>query len=128
MVAEVRNFQVLVPAGTAQESPLVTDLDMPARVVRGVRVRIPPGPAGLVGWALGSAGERVLPWGADQWIVGDDEAIDWPLSQQIDSGAWQLQAYNLGAFDHTLYVTFLLDLPGSSSTLPSTSPLLVTPS
>lgn len=126
MVAEVRNFAVVVPAGTASSSPQVTDLDMPARLVRGIRVRIPPGPAGTVGWALGAAGTRVLPAGVGEWIVADNEVIEWPLDQQIDSGAWQLQAYNLGAFDHTLYVTFLLDLPGQRGTLPSTSPLLVT--
>lgn len=125
MVAEVRNFQVSVPAGTSQDDPLVADLDMPARVVRGVRVRIPPGPAGVMGWALGAAGTRVLPVGDGQWIVADNEVIEWPLSGQIDSGAWQLQAYNSGVYDHSLYVTFLLDLPGESSTLPSTAPLVV---
>lgn len=111
MAREVRSFAVQVPAGTAQATPQVTDLDMPPRIVRSVRVRIPRGPNGLVGWALGAAGVRVLPFGADEWIVADDEVIEWPLDGQIDSGAWQLQAYNTGTFAHTLYLTFLLDPP-----------------
>lgn len=112
MASEVRNFAVTVPAGTAIAAPLVSALSMPARIVRSVRVRVPPGPAGVVGWALGAAGVRILPWGDGQWIVADNEWIEWPLEGQITSGAWQLVAYNLGIYNHTLYVTFQLDVPG----------------
>jgi len=128
MAAEVRNFAVTVPAGTAITAPQVTDLAMPARVVRKIRVRIPPGPSGAVGWALGAAGERVLPWGPGQWIVADDEAIEWELVDQITSGAWQLQAYNTGVFDHTLYITFLVDPPAAAgSALYPLAPLELAP-
>lgn len=114
MAREVRNFAVTVPAGTAIASPQLTALDMPARIVRGVRIRIPPGPAGTVGFALASGGVPVLPWGSGQWIVGDNEAIEWDLEGQITSGSWQLRAYNTGVYAHTLYVTFRLDpLPGT---------------
>lgn len=123
MAREVRNFAVEVPSGTAKATPQVTDLAMPARLVRRVRVRIPPGPSGLVGWALGAAGERVLPWGANEWIVADDEVIEWELTGQIDSGAWQLQAYNTGLYDHTLYVTFHLDPPGADDRLGTLVPI-----
>lgn len=126
MVAEVREFQVTIPAGTLQADPLVTDLTMPARLVRSVRVRVPPGPAGTVGWALGSAGERVLPWNGE-YVVADNEAIEWPLDGQISSGAWQLIAYNTGTFDHTLYVTFLVDPPqGAGNAQPAGVPLVIT--
>lgn len=127
MADEVRSFAVTVPAGTAKASPQTTSLTMPARLVRSVRVRIPPGPAGTVGWALGAAGVRVLPWGAAQWIVGDNESIEWPLSRQITSGAWQLQAYNTGVYDHTLYVTFQLDLPLDVAGSGPLMPLVITP-
>jgi hypothetical protein len=112
MAAEIRSFAVTIPAGTPVSAPQVTALAMPARIVRSVRVRVPPGPAGLVGWALGSAGQRVLPWGPNQWIVADNEAIEWPLTGQISSGAWQLQAYNTGVYAHTLYLVFQLDPVG----------------
>lgn len=128
MAAEVRTFAVTIPAGTLQATPQVSALTMPARIVRSVRVRIPPGPSGMVGWALGAAGERVLPWGANQWIVADDEAIEWPLEGQISSGAWQLQAYNAGVFAHTLHVTFQLDPPqGPGATAGLFAPLVVRP-
>lgn len=114
MAREVRTFAVTIPAGTLKASPLVEDLDMPARLVLGVRVRVPPGPSGLVGWALGAAGVPILPWGPDEWIVADDEVIEWPLAGQIESGAWQLHGYNLGVYDHTVYVTFMLDTPNAA--------------
>jgi hypothetical protein len=125
MASEVRNFAVAVPSETPIATPQVTDLSMPARIVRSVRVRVPPGPAGLVGWALGAAGVRVLPWGADEWIVADDEVLEWPLTGQIESGAWQLHAYNLGIHTHTLYVTFLVDPPSSAADSIGQVPLVV---
>lgn len=110
MPSEVRSFAVSVPAGTPASAPQITPLAMPARIVREIRVRVPPGPRGEVGWALGAAGVPVLPWNAGAWIVADDESIDWPVAGQIESGAWELRAYNTGAFAHTIYVTFLLDV------------------
>ena len=128
MAAEVRTFAVTVPAGTAIAAPQVTALRMPARIVRNVRVRVPPGPAGEVGWAVGAAGVRVLPWGAGEWIIANDEAIEWPLDGQITSGAWQLQAYNTGTYPHTLYLTFQLDPPqGAGRAGQLFAPLVVGP-
>lgn len=119
MVAEVRQFVVTVPAGTPVGTPQVSSLGMPPRIVRGVRVRIPPGPRGELGWALGAAGTAVLPWNPGEWIIGDNELVEWALDGMIDSGAWQLIAYNTGAYDHGLYLTFLLDLVQSMGTTPA---------
>ena len=127
MASEIRNFAVSVAANTLITAPQVTALSMPARIVRSVRIRVPPGPAGLVGFALGAAGVRVLPWGAGQWMVADNEVIDWPLEDQITSGAWQLQAYNSGVYAHTLYLTFQLDpLRARPVSIGLTRPLVVT--
>lgn len=123
MVAEVRAFSVTVAAQTPIATPQVTALTMPARIVRSVRVRIPPGPLGSVGWALGAAGVAVLPYNAGAWIIGDDEVIDWTLEGQIDSGAWQLIAYNTGLQAHTLQVIFGLDVPGLTNAPPPLLPL-----
>lgn len=111
MAIEVYDFSVTVPAGTAQATPQVSNLSMPPRVVTDVEIRVPPGPRGLVGLALGAAGVPVIPRLAGQWIVTDDEVIRWPLEGQITSGAWQLRAYNTGSFAHTLHVRFLVRLP-----------------
>lgn len=111
MAEDIRTFAVTTAAGVAIATPTTTALTMPARVVREVRIRIPPGPRGNLGFRLALAGTAILPSNAGGFIVADDEAITWPLTNQPNSGAWQIQTYNLGINPHTLYVTFLLDLP-----------------
>lgn len=115
MVTEIRNFSVVIPPGTLRAAPLTTALAMPSRIVRSVRVRVPPGPRGVMGWALASGGVPFLPWGPDEWMTLDDEAIEWPLAGQLETGAWQLRAYNTGDYAHTLYLTFRLDPLASSA-------------
>jgi hypothetical protein len=127
MAREVRRFDVVIPAGTAIAAPLVTDLDMPPRVVERVTVRVPKGPSGLVGFALTMAGNNVVPHDSGTWIVADNEVLDWPLYGMPDSGAWQLTAYNTGVYDHTIYVTFLLDLVGEADTMAPFAPVNITP-
>jgi hypothetical protein len=123
MVAEVRNFEVLVVHGSTRLAPQTDSLAMPSRFVRWVRIRIPPGPNGLVGFALGAAGVRVIPYNANSWFVGNDEVIALDLDGQISSGAWQLQSYNLGTLDHTLYLSFGLDPVVTVTPSPGLAPI-----
>lgn len=112
MAREIRRFTVATPAGTAIAAPLVTNLTMPARVVREVEVVVPPGPRGELGFALGAAGVAVIPVNAGAWLVTNDEVIRWPLEGFWDSGSWQLRSYNTGRYVHTLEIRFLVDLVG----------------
>jgi len=120
---EVRRFQVTVPFGTLVATPLVVPLTMPARIVDRIAVRIPPGPNGLVGFAFTASNNPIIPYNGGSWIVANDETITWDLTEQITSGAWQLTAYNLGLYDHTLYVEFLLSLPGQPGTTTTAAPI-----
>lgn len=115
MAQDIRAFAITVPPGTLKAAPQVTKLSMPSRVVTEVRVRVPPGPRGEVGWALGAAGQPVLPFDAGSWMVADDQEVTWPLDVAIDGSAWQFFAYSTGAYSHTLYVTFLLVLPRTAA-------------
>lgn len=111
MAREVRNFAVTVTNGTPIATPQLTNLAMPARQVERIKVRVPPGPGGTVGFALALSGVPIIPWQSGQWIVADNEVVDLPLEGFPSSGAWQLRAYNTGVYDHTLYVLFYLALP-----------------
>ena len=110
MTAEIRQFTATIPAGTAQASPVRVSLAMPPREVQGVEIRVPPGPSGVVGFALQNSGVTVIPYDSDPFIVTSGDAINWPLQNYITSGSWQLLGYNTGVFDHSVYVRFLLDL------------------
>jgi hypothetical protein len=127
MAREVRTFSVTVGAGTPASAPVTVDLAMPPRIVDLVRFRVPPGPSGLVGFALGSAGTPVVPWNAGAWIVADNEVLTFPLEDGITSGAWQLRAYNTGTFAHTIQVLFQLRTVGDRSNVAAWVPLTITP-
>lgn len=108
MASEIRQFQVTIPHGTQVAANWTQPLTFPPRIVERITVLVPPGPRGMMGFAIGAAGVPVLPVNQGAWIVTDDDKIDWPLEDQIDSGAWQLFGYNTGAYDHTIYLTFQL--------------------
>lgn len=126
MATEVRSFAVSIPAGTLSTAPQVSALTMPPRIVTSIRVRVPPGPRGLMGWAISASGTVILPWNAGAWMVQDDEVTDWPLEGQIMSGAWQLTAYNTGVYAHSVYLTFSLEPIGSRAGLTLVTPLAIT--
>ena len=123
MSHEYRHFTVTVPAGTTIAAPQVTDLAMPPRVVARIDILVPPGPNGLVGFALAMADQPIIPYNAGEWIVSNDERITLPLDGFPDSGAWQLLAYNLGQYDHTLRFTFELHLTGAGPDAGAAVPL-----
>ena len=121
MAQEIREFAVTVPPGVLPTAPLVTDISFPSRVVRAVSWRVPPGPSGLMGWALTSAGTPVIPIKPGTWIVADNDSATWPLEGYLDSGNWQVTAYNTGIYEHMVCFTFQLDLPAPAD-LPVTPP------
>lgn len=123
MAREVRSFQVTIPAGTAKAANFSAAMSMPDREVVELEVRVPPGPRGEMGFAIGAAGVPILPYQAGAFIITDDERINWPLEEQITSGAWQLFGYNTGDFDHTVYVRFLLNVPGQSVAQAGSAPI-----
>lgn len=119
MARELRAFNVTVPAGTLQSAPATTDVSTPARIVRRIDVTVPPGPRGELGFYLANSNTQVIPFNAGQWIVANDEHMTWDLTDYVDSGSWQVVAYNTGFYPHTLQLRFHLDLP-ESFTQPAT--------
>jgi hypothetical protein len=111
MAIEIRDFTVTVPAGTPIATPQTSDISFPPRTVTQVNIRVPPGPRGELGFALATGGVNILPYGTGTWIVTDDEDLIYTLENTIESGAWQLIAYNTGDFDHSVRVYFFCDLP-----------------
>lgn len=110
MAREVRKYTVTIPAGTAIATPQTTSIAFPIRVVRSVDWRIPPGAQGVMGWQLAMGGVQVVPYGSDTWVVDDGTAGTFTLDGYPDSGAWQVIGYNTGAFAHSVFLTFHLDL------------------
>ena len=110
LAADVQEFGVTIPAGTAASARWSTPLTMPPRTVRRIEILVPPGSRGVMGFALGAAGTPVIPSNAGGWIVTDRAELGWDLEDQINSGAWECFGYNTGTYDHSLRIRFLLDL------------------
>lgn len=119
MVREIQSFACTITAGTAKATPATVQTKLGQRLVRAVSILFPAGCAGLVGVALSAANTPVIPFGLAQWLVADGEDLHYELDDQIQSGQWALVGYNLGSFDHTIYVRYELDLPP----LPSPAPV-----
>lgn len=112
LAAEVRSFAVTIPAGTPKSAPLVTPVSFPARTLTGIRWQVPPGPSGTMGWRLTqNNGVPVIPYGGG-WIITDNAQAEWEVIGQPDNGAWEVTGYNTDTNPHTVYLDFLLDVPG----------------
>lgn len=109
MAAEAYTFQITTPVGTALASPLVTPITMPARTVRNIEVRIPNGPNGELGFAIGMNGVTVIPVVPGTWIIASNEVKNWDVTLGLNSGAWQVLSYNTGTYPHTIQVIFHVD-------------------
>lgn len=110
MAREVHEYLVTVPAGTPASAPLVQATTLPVRVVRSIAWRFPAGCGGLVGFYISMGKVQVHPLPAGTFVVGDNTSGSWTLEDQPDSGAWQVTAYNTGAFPHTLQIRYACDL------------------
>lgn len=123
---EVRSYTVTIPAGTLASAPYTESVSFPPRVVEAVAWRVPPGPSGLMSWQLTmDGGVAVIPTGGG-YITADNQAAEWTLYDQPDSGAWEVTGYNTDIYDHSIYIDFLLSpvsQPSSPAVLPSSASL-----
>jgi len=108
VATEVRSFQVTIPANTAQAAPVSVDTSFPSMEVERIIVKIPPGPSGLMGFALTMNGLQVIPINLGAWIIADNDTFDWPLTDLPNSGLWQVTGYNTDIYDHSIYLDFLI--------------------
>lgn len=122
MVSEIRTFAVTIPAGTPLATPFVQAITFPPRIVTAIHWKVPPGPSGLMGWALTIAGNPVIPRVQGTYFVTDNDSDTWTLEGYPDQGQWQLAGYNTDIYDHTVFLDFLLDQISAGSATPAQIP------
>lgn len=115
MADEVRQFTISVPAGTLATAPATFLMTMPPREVEALQIIVPPGPSGLVGFAVLVGGVQVIPYLSDPWIITAGENITWPLDRMPNSGSWAVRAYNTGTTAHSVYFRWLLRYVSSAA-------------
>lgn len=109
MAERVELFEAAIAAATAIATPATFSLTMNPGVTRRVEIIIPPGPSGLVGFRLRHSGQTVIPYAGNNWVVTDDEKLEWDLEGYPTGDRWTLQAYNTDIYVHTLYIRWFLD-------------------
>lgn len=109
MAERVELFETAIAAATAIAAPTTFVLSMNPGVTRKVEIIVPPGPSGLVGFRLRHSGQTVIPYAGSNWVITDDEKLEWALEGYPTGDRWTLQAYNTDIYQHTLYIRWFLD-------------------
>lgn len=106
MAQRVIPLTCTVPKQTSVAQPVSFPLAFPSAEVERIDVRVPPGFLGLVGFSINNGGGNFIPEGNGNWIIADDQFMQWPLSDAPNNGNWTIQAYNLDYVSHSFYVYF----------------------
>lgn len=105
MAVLVPQFTITVPANTPRSSLFVGAINLSNYEIESVDIEVPPGPQGLMGFYIARSGQQYIPYTAGEFIVWDDRADSWYLTDQPTGGGWQLVAYNLDAVHTHAVVT-----------------------
>lgn len=109
MATRVHVFTVETAPRTPESSPLTTNLDFPEGRVERIEVLVPPGPSGLLGWAIDHSNQRILPYESAGFIVADGEVIKWDLERFPTGRDWQVVTFNEDLYPHTIYLRVLVE-------------------
>lgn len=104
----VEAFEVVIPPGTPQTSPVeVLTTVHPSELV-GVQIRIPAGHNFLTGLRIAIAHAQVLPRTEGGWIIGDNESLSYDTLGYLNTGALSCFGFNTDIYPHTFHVRYEL--------------------
>lgn len=109
-------FQFTVPAGTPVAAPLTFDASVDMTNFDTLHFHVPPGPNGVLGFRILTSDVQFFPYNAPSWIVVSDHSHTLDITDVASSGSWQIQAYNTGYFDHTIYLWLATENIGVAKT------------
>lgn len=101
-------FQVTIPAGTPQATPLVTPTTFEPNTVERIQWLFPQGCNGMVGIQIGARAVPVLPPNGVNWYRHSGGASGIDVTDMPNTGDWSVIGYNTGANPHTIDVTFIV--------------------
>ena len=102
-------FSVIIPANTPQTALVSSPFVFAAGNVVEIDVKVPPGPAGNLGFYLTAGGSQYIPRTRGSFIVPDGDFFQWPMSNAINSGQWGIVAYNTDVWPHLVEVGFMVN-------------------
>lgn len=106
MADRIEWFEFTIPANTPQSAPVSNPMVFRQGIVTEIDVKIPPGPAGNMGFYITAGGSQFIPRTFGSFIFPDDDYLTWPVTNAINSGSWGLVAFNTDVWPHTIQVSF----------------------
>jgi hypothetical protein len=107
-----------VAAGQTATAPVVLD---DARL-KSVRIVIPDGHAGLTALQIKQGGAPLFPTGADPFIRGNNEDVDFEWDDEVTANGLSLLGTNNDIFGHTWILRFVITDLGNTSPVVIASP------
>jgi hypothetical protein len=104
----VQAYVVTIPAGTSSSSPYTQDVSFDPGELVGIELTFPDGLVGLVGLAIATANQQIIPWSSGTWIIANNVTLEWSIANQSNTGSWQAHAYNTDVFDHNIHLRFFV--------------------
>jgi hypothetical protein len=99
-------FDITVPAGVTQASPMRFTTSFQQGDVIEIDVKVPPGPSGNVGFFIGCGGSQYVPRTPGTFVIPDNDYLVWPMANAINTGAWFVTAFNTDLYSHLIQVAF----------------------
>lgn len=123
MADRIEWFDITVPAGVLASAPTTFPTKFRQGDVVQIDVKIPPGPAGNVGFYIQAGGSQFIPRTPGTFIIPDDDVLHWPQSNAINSGSWAVVAYNTDVYVHLIQVSFQINEVTMGAQLPTGLPV-----
>lgn len=119
MADRVELFPITIPAGVPANAPMDFPMRFNPGTVVEIDVKVPPGPAGNVGFYISAGGTQYVPRTAGTFLIPDDDYFTWPMRNAPNAGYWDFVAYNTDVNPHLIQVMFQifeLGVAGSTDT------------
>ena len=109
MADRIEWFEFTIPANTPQSAPVSFPMKFNFGTVVEIDVKVPPGPAGNMGFFISAGGSQFIPRTFGSFIFPDSDYLTWPVANAINSGSWGLTAFNTDVWAHTIQVAFQIN-------------------
>lgn len=121
MTDVVTNRAAVVLANTPVSTPIVFHNALGDSELESVMLVFPPGAVGLVGARIQYAGTPLYPNSLAGWYILDDYTLVVNITNQETGGTWEIAAYNMDIYPHTIQVYYYwnyLKLSGQNAPTP----------
>lgn len=114
---------ILVPANTPIAAPVTQAWPLEETTLRKITITIPDGHNGLTGVRVLWAGQQIIPWANNSYIIANNRVIDVAFDDYITATGLVIGGFNTDVFPHTFYLeATVTDKPAHAQLAQQASP------